>query len=291
MAIGKYFSPKNDVAFKRLFGTDKNKDILLAMLNAVLKNQLHTPITDVRFLSPYQEPEAWSKKESIVDVLCKNQEGCQYIIQLNVATYQEVNFEENTQYYAAKAFISQCKKGGEYEGLKEVIFVSFCDFPVFPEKEHYKVERVTPDKKSKEPDLDKFSFTFIDLIKFDEQRRKSLDQLTLEEKFYYFLKHARDITPQKLSKLIEEEKIIEKAFHELDHFFWSDQEIRRYEAAEKRLRDNRAVLAHAFEEGFKKIQEGAAKQMMTTGMDIKFISEVTGLSLEEIEDLKKKQLP
>ena len=56
--IKKYLNPQNDVAFKRIFGTEKNKDILIAMLNAVLKSQLHTPITQVSFLSPFQEPEA-----------------------------------------------------------------------------------------------------------------------------------------------------------------------------------------------------------------------------------------
>ena len=67
--ISKYFSPRNDVAFKRIFGEERNKDILMAMLNAVLGGQLNKPIAAVTFLSPYQEPEVAAKKQSIVDVL------------------------------------------------------------------------------------------------------------------------------------------------------------------------------------------------------------------------------
>lgn len=77
-----FLNPKNDVAFKRIFGTERNQDILLAMLNEVLKNQLHKPITEVQFLNPIQEPEALAKKQSIMDVLCKDEDGCQYVIEM-----------------------------------------------------------------------------------------------------------------------------------------------------------------------------------------------------------------
>jgi len=307
MVIRKYLNPKNDVAFKRIFGTEKNKDILISMLNAVVGNQLHTPIHEITFLSPFQEPEAWAQKQSVVDVLCKDQDDCQYIIEMQVANAK--GFEERAQYYASKAFINQCKEGGEYENLKEVIFLAFCDFSIFPKKADYKSEHVILDKKTQERDLDKFSFTFVDLIKFDEQRAKSVDQLTLEEKFYYFLKHAEDIDPQVLSTLIGQDKIIKKAFHELERFGWSEEEMRMYDAEVKRLWDNQAMLNFAIEKGEKRglrkgrkegikkgrtegIKEGKqarekeiARQMLAKGLDINLISEVTGLTPSEISQL------
>jgi len=109
----KFLNPKNDVAFKRLFGTDKNKDILITLLNVVLKSQLHRKIVEVIFLSPIQEPKALAKKQSIVDVLCKDEDGCQYIIEMQVADTE--GFVERAQYYASKAFISQMNKGEQYE--------------------------------------------------------------------------------------------------------------------------------------------------------------------------------
>jgi len=182
--IKKYLNPQNDVAFKRIFGQEKNKDILITMLNAVLETQLHKPIKSVIFLSPIQEPEAAAKKQSIVDVLCKDQDGCQYIIEMQVA--QATGFQERAQYYASKAFIQQADKSFSYTDLKEVIFLAFCNFPIFPRKKDYKSEHFILDNKTKERDLDKFSFTFVDLIKFDQQRKKEVAALSLEEKFYFF---------------------------------------------------------------------------------------------------------
>lgn len=117
------------------------------MLNSVLKNQLHTPITQMSFLSPFQGPEALSKKQSIVDVLCEDIDGCQYIIEMQIASAK--GFEERAQYYASKAFINQLNKGEDYHDLKEVIFLAFCNFPIFPEKKDFKSEHITLDKKTR----------------------------------------------------------------------------------------------------------------------------------------------
>ena len=324
--VKKYLNPQNDVAFKRIFGTEKNKDILIPMLNSVLKSQLHTPITQVSFLSPFQEPEALAKKQSIVDVLCEDTDGCQYIIEMQIASAK--GFEERAQYYAYKAFINQLNEGEGYHDLKEVIFLAFCNFPIFPKKEAYKSEHVTLDKKTGENNLDKLSFTFVDLVKFDENRTKAVNELTLEEKFYYFLRHAPEMNDEALSELIGNDGIIRKAFYELERFGWSEEEIRRYEQEDKRVRDNRAVLLQAIDEGIKKgmeegIKEGLkagkkkgeeigiekgkkegreeglkegerkgkieiAKQMLVKGMDIQTIQELTGLSRQWIGRIKSE---
>jgi len=135
--IGKYLNPKNDFAFKRIFGQEKNKDILITLLNEVLKNQVHREIVEVTFLSPIQDPEALAKKESVVDVFVKDKDGCKYIIEMQVANSE--GFEARAQYYASKAFISQMKEGDRYEDLKEVIFLAFTSFDIFPKKKKIQV--------------------------------------------------------------------------------------------------------------------------------------------------------
>ena len=285
--IKKYLNPQNDVAFKYIFGREQNKDILIAMLNAVLKNQLPKPIQEVRFLSPYQEPEALAQKQSIVDVLCKDLDGCKYIIEMQVA--KSKGFEERAQYYASKAFISQLGEGEKYPNLKEVIFLAFCDFPIFPYKEDYKSEHAILDKKTQENNLDKLSFTFIDLVKFDKNRTKKVDQLTLEEKFYYFLRHATEMDDTKLKQLIGEDKIIKKAFYELDRYGWSDENIQRYEDAQKRIRDNQAVHDQAIEDGKmqgrREEKKELAMKMFSQGEPLQKIKMYTDLSLKELKNL------
>ncbi|MEM9569708.1 MAG: PD-(D/E)XK nuclease family transposase [Bacteroidota bacterium] len=82
--VKKYLNPKNDVAFKRIFGIKKNKRILISMLNAVLKNQLHKPIKNIEFLSPIQPPEVVGSKKVLLDVLCQDKDGCKYIIEMQI---------------------------------------------------------------------------------------------------------------------------------------------------------------------------------------------------------------
>ena len=252
--LGKYLNPQNDFAFKRLFGVEKNKDILMELLNCVLNRQLHQRVVEVTFLPPVLDPEIFSKKQSIVDVLCRDQDGCQYVIEMQVAP--ERGFEERAQYYAFKAFVSQMNVGERYEDLKEVIFLAFTNFSIFPHKKSYKSEHIILDRDTHERNLDKLSFTFVDLPKFDAQRPKELSQLTLEEKFYYFLCHAAEIKPEELKKLIGGDKIIKKAFKELDHFYWTEEEMRTYEAVLKRDRDHAAILGAAMDKGIQKGIEG-----------------------------------
>ena len=73
--ITTYLNPQNDIVFKRVFGTEKNKDILIALLNEVIGDQLEGPIEEVTFLNPIQEPYAAGSKQSLLDVLCKDNKG------------------------------------------------------------------------------------------------------------------------------------------------------------------------------------------------------------------------
>ena len=259
----KYLNPKNDAAFKRIFGTEKNKDILITMLNAVLKTQLHKPIAQIEFLSPIQEPDIAGSKESIVDVFCKDKDGCKYIIEMQISHTE--GFEARAQYYASKAFISQAKEGDMYEGLKEVIFIAFCDFNIFAKKQHYKSIHTILDNKTNERNLDKLSFTFIDLVKFAQQCSKNIKYLTLEEKFYYFLCHAKDIQEEDLATLIAN-KTIKKAFVELERFNWSESEYAYYEAVKKKTWDYISSLASSKDSGRKEEKAKIVKLLLASGM-------------------------
>jgi predicted transposase/invertase (TIGR01784 family) len=69
----KFLEPKNDIAFKKIFGTEKNKDILIHFLNDMIKFKENGPIINVNFLKTVQDPQTAAKKTSIVDILCKDE--------------------------------------------------------------------------------------------------------------------------------------------------------------------------------------------------------------------------
>ncbi len=80
--FAKYLDPKNDIAFKKIFGTEKNKEILIHFLNDMIIFKENSPIQSVTFLKTIQDPETIVKKTSIVDILCKDEKGNQYIVEM-----------------------------------------------------------------------------------------------------------------------------------------------------------------------------------------------------------------
>jgi len=301
MTLTKFLDPKNDVAFKKIFGTEKNKDILIQFLNDVIDFKGKQPIKNVTFLKNELDPETQAHKVSLVDIMCEDQSGNRYIVEMQVC--RQKGFEKRAQYYAAKAYTSQAKKNGEYHDLKEVIFLAVADFDMFPKKKGYKSDHVILDKETLENDLKDFSFTFLELRKM----KKKIDQLSNRlEKWVYFFLHAEDTKEKDLAKIVGSDEIIERAYEELDRFSWDDKDLMKYENAEKREADHQAILSQKLDEGIaigraEGLVEGEAKghaKGLVEGeekgkIDIirrllakyppEFVAEMTGLTLQQIE--------
>ena len=301
--ISKFLDPKNDVAFRKIFGSEKNKDILIHFINdmTLFKNK----IKDVTFLKTNQDPEIASKKESIVDIMCKDEHENKYIVEMQVSSH--AGFEKRAQYYAAKAYIGQMNKGDkQYQNLKEVVFLAIADFTMFPLKKEYKSDHVILDQNTYEHDLKGFSFSFLELPKF---KIKEENLKTMIEKWAYYFKYAEHSTDAQIHSIFRNDVIIQKAYHELERFNWTEDELMNYEAVLKRDLDNQAVEAYkkqqmekelkdALERGLAKGKaEGKAegkveekieiaKNLITQGLDISLISSATGLSRLEIENLQ-----
>src|SRR5271155_1493804 len=113
----KFLNPKNDLAFKRIFGTERNKDILIHFLNDIFERSIN-PIEEVTFLKPAQEPEIVAQRASAVDLLCKDSDGNRFIVEMQVNS--EPGFEKRAQYYAARTYTEQREQGIKYADLKSV---------------------------------------------------------------------------------------------------------------------------------------------------------------------------
>ena len=306
MTFSKFLDPKNDVAFRRIFGTERNKDILIHFINDVLELKGADQIQEVTFLSTIQEPEIAAKKQSVVDVLCKDANGVQVIIEMQVAPQN--GFEKRAQYYAAKAYSRQLNKGSEegsrYQDLKAVIFIAITDYIVFQDKIFYKSDHVILDKESYAHDLKDFSFTFIELPKFKITNVELLTNII--EKWCFFFKNAEKTSEADLRKLIGRDGVIERAYEELNQFNWTEQELLTYEKEIKRVMDNQAAedyLINAGKAAGLEIgrQEGVeigkeigreeekiaiARAMLIDGDAPQKIARITGLAIQDIEKLK-----
>jgi predicted transposase/invertase (TIGR01784 family) len=292
MVFSKFVSPRNDVAFRRLFSQVRNQDILIHFLNDVL-DLGKAKVQSVEFLRTIQDPEAMSKKESIVDVLCKDQFGDQHIIEMQLTRTKD--FAKGAQFYAARAYGSQLNQNQNYESIKQVIFLAITNFTIFPDKKDYKFDHVIFEKNSHENDLKNFSFTILELPKF----QKSIHECnTMLEKWTYFLKHAEETPEYDVEPFAGKDAILERAYKELNKFYWSEAEMNSYESDEKRVRDNQSALDYARDVGFAEGMEigraqarsiiALAFRMLSKGISLTDISEFTGLSRDEIEKIAKK---
>ncbi|MDR0773642.1 MAG: Rpn family recombination-promoting nuclease/putative transposase [Wolbachia pipientis] len=302
MAISKFLDPKNDFAFRRIFGSVNNKDILIHFLNDMLGLTGVDQIEDVSFLSPIQDPDIASQKQSIVDVLCTDSAGTQLIIEMQVV--KTTGFEKRAQYYAAKAYSSQAHKGDQYQDLKGVIFIAIADFILFPNKLAYKSDHVTFDKITYEHDLKDFSFTFIELPKFNKTKEDQLSNIV--EKWIYFFKYADETSEEDLQKIIGSDVIIGRAYDVLNQYNWSKEERFAYDQTKKHIDDYLSSIQQGKIEGKiegikigeeKGRKEGreegkiegkieVAKTMLANNIDVNTIVKCTGLSISEIEELQ-----
>ena len=301
MSITKFLDPKNDVAFRRIFGSEKNKDILIHFINDVLELKDGEKIKEITFLPTIAVPEIAAKKQSVVDVLCKDENGVQLIIEMQVSPQE--GFEKRAQYYAAKAYSRQLNKGKEegarYIDLKAVIFIAITDNTIFKDKIFYKSDHIILDKESYAHDLKDFSFTFIELPKF---KITDINLLTnIVEKWCFFFKNADKTSEADLRKLIGSDDVIERAYEELNQFNWTEDELLTYEQETKRIMDNQAAEDYKMNQIKQQIIEAEikgkaeenirvkieiAKNLLSQNIDINTISTVTGLSIAEIEKLK-----
>ncbi|WP_395463576.1 Rpn family recombination-promoting nuclease/putative transposase [Wolbachia endosymbiont of Cantharis cryptica] len=282
MALSKFLDPKNNYAFRRIFGTEQNRDILIHFLNDVLNLTGEAKIKDVKFLNPIRNPEIAAKKESIVDVLCRDSKGIQTIVEMQVA--RTTGFEKRAQFYAAGAYFSQAGIGDKYHELKEVIFIAITDFILFPHKSAYKSDHVTLDKITHEHDLKDFSYTFIELPKFPKTKEDQLENMV--EKWCYFFKYASETSEGDLQKIIGSDVIIGKAYNELVEYNWSDDERATYKWVKKNEDDNVSCLKQSRIEGKIEGKIEVAKNLLKAGISVDLIAESTGLPIDEIEKLK-----
>jgi predicted transposase/invertase (TIGR01784 family) len=279
--FAKFLDPKNDVAFRKIFGSEKHKTVLIQFINDILEFKGPKKIGQVEFLKTVQDPDIALKKQSIVDVLCRDSEGIQYIIEMQVAKTK--GFEQRAQYYAAKAYGRQANSGDNYHNLKEVIFIAIADCIIFPDKAAYKSDHIILDKKSYEHDLKDFSFTFIELPKFKKGPDEALSNML--ERWCCFFKYAPYISAEELKKLVDHHPILEEAYQALDQHYWTEAEYLAYEQESKRIRDYNATLDEAEDRGGQRKAFEIAKKMLASGVDKQTIKRCTGLSEQEVASL------
>lgn len=286
MALERFLNPKNDLAFKRIFGTEKNQDILIHFLNDILKLS-QSPIQEIQFLPTVQIPEVAAQRMSAIDVLCQDQNGKRFIVEMQVES--EPGFEKRAQYYAAKAYVEQRGKERDYADLKSITFLAITSHTLFPNKNAYLSQHHMLDIETHEHDLVEFNFAFLELTKF---KKKKHELNNLIDKWAYFLKNAPKTTEADLKEIVGQDSIIARAFEEMSAFNWNEAELRTYDLVDMQRTAARAILegaeAKGRAEGKAEANIETATKLLKLGLDKSLVLTATGISLERIEQLKKE---
>jgi predicted transposase/invertase (TIGR01784 family) len=279
----KFVDPKTDIAFKKIFGNEAHKNILIEFLNEIL--ELDAPIEDVVISNAYQVPRLKGLKETTLDVKATDKLKREFIVEMQVE--KETAFAKRAIYYSSKAYSQQLKKAQKYHLLKPVIFLGILDFNMF---EHDEVisRHLILNKKTMQHDLKDLEFNFIELQKFT----KSESELeTVAEKWIYFLQHADDLdrVPENANT-----PALQEAYEVAAQHTWTREELDIYEAQEFKIAVNENVIETARMEAKLegklegKLEEkfAIAKNLLATGLDIETISKVTGLTQAEIKNCR-----
>lgn len=280
----KYINPFTDYGFKKLFGEEPNKDLLLDFLNELLKDEQGV-IKDLTYLKTEQLGASDIDRKAIFDLYCENEKGEKFIVELQKS--KQNFFKDRTVYYSTFPIREQAKRADwDYE-LKAVYTIAILDF-VFdsdknePDKFRYDVKLT--DIETNKVFYDKLTFIYLEMPKFN----KTIDELnTRFEKWLFVLRNLNrlDRVPDKLKELI-----FEKLFETAEIAKFTPDQVRSYEDSLKYYRDLKNSLDTARDEGIiegiEKGIEKVAKNALKIGKSISEIIELTGLTKEQIEKLK-----
>ena len=238
----RFINPKVDYAFKKIFGSEESKEILISFLNAIVYEGKPT-IKDLTIVNPYNPGQLMTLKETYLDVKAVLADGSIVVIEMQVA--RMAAFSKRVMYNLAKAYANQLSKGEYYPRLHPAIAVTITDFILFKDSEDIINEFVfhQPKKKFDYPDCE-LKLIFVELPKFE----KSLSEIeTLVDKWIYFLKEGSRLEeiPEKLGSVSE----IERALSIANQAGMSLEELEIVDNRGIMLQDEKGRITYAEEKG------------------------------------------
>ena len=296
-----------DFGFKRIFGTDPNKELLINFLNSLFDGE--EVIKDVKYLNSENVGDVYTERKAIFDVYCENEQGEKFIVEMQNA-YQTY-FKDRSLFYSTFPIREQAPKGSDWNFcLKKVYVVALLNYKMSDEAfdSTDTIHTIAlMDTKTNKVFNAKLMFKYVEVGRFD----KTDEELTsLSDKWMYVLKNLSrlDNRPSSLR-----EKIFTKLFDAAAIARFSPNELREYEDSLKAYRDIKNSLDTAKEEGRAEGREEGraegreegrkegraegreegraegiamvAKMMYAKGIDVDVIASMTGMAIDKIKAL------
>lgn len=293
-------SPRVDIAFKKIFGVEENKDLLISLVNSIVGEA--DRIVQATLLNPYNPKNFKRDKLSIVDIKAKGETGKRYNIEIQIS--DEADYDRRALYYWAKLYTEQLEVADDYSKLSKAIGIHILNFTsILNTDKYHNVFNIT-EQESGERFFKDLELHTIELKKFEKNASAELSDILAKVKgsidiWVTFLTRNdlldRNNLPAKLN-----DPALKKALNVLDVMNFNPEERAAYEDHLKWLRMETSALkkqeAKGFEQGkaegreerdqqFNEEKKNMARKMLGIGIDPEAVSKITGLSIEYIRAL------
>ena len=289
----RYLNPKADLTFKKVFG--EHPDLTISFLNALLPfNTEEEEIKEVEYLNPELVPNNPLRKDSIVDVRCKDQQGRQFIVEMQMMWTSA--YKQRVLFNASKAYVSQLDKGGDYDLLQPVYSLNLVNDTFSDSPNYYHDFRIVEREDTKEV-IEGLRFVFVELPKFTP---KSYCDKRMQVLWLRYLTEIDENTREVPDELMRNPEI-SKAVGQLEESAFNREQLMGYDKFWDVVSTAKMQISSAYNDGHREGKEEGRKEgkeegrdeerrknamkMKAKGIPTEIISEITGLSTGEINRL------
>ena len=280
---GKYLDPKADLTFKLVFG--EHPDLVMSLLNALLPLDEDGQITSVEYWPSELVPENPGKKDSVVDVRCTDQRGCQFIVEMQL--YWNEFFQQRVLLNASKAVVRQLDKGMNYKLIQPVYCLNLVNdigFESDPDEFYHDYAIVNVEHSDRI--IEGLRFVYVELPKF---KPKTIAEKKMAVLWLRFLTEINLTTENAPAELLENE-LTKKALSIVERSAMSEAQLNTYEKYWMNLTDEEGIALARYNRGVKDgMAQGEQKKAMSVARNLKLmnlsvadIAKATGLTEEDI---------
>ena len=296
-------SPRVDLAFKKIFGVEENKDLLISLINSIVGKE--DQVSDITLLNPYNPKNFKTDKLSILDIKATNQDGKRFNIEIQIS--DEADYDKRALYYWAKIYTEQLKTAEDYSKLSKAIGIHILNFTSIPSvKKYHNVFHIT-EKETGVLYFKDLELHTIELKKFSDNSNEELSDIVAKVKsaldlWVAFLTRYDLLVADSLPKELNDPSL-KKAINVLSVMNLTSEERDAYEDRLKWLRIEANTIKNYEQRGEARGRiEGRAegrvegieigqtrktfeitKNLLQIGLTFEDVSKVTGLSVEEIK--------
>jgi len=275
--MARYLDPKNDLTFKRVFG--EHPDLLIGFLNALMPFTADRLIQEVEYLPAEQVPDIIGKKNSIVDVKCRDKRGRVFIVEMQM--HWTDDFMNRIVFNASKAYVRQLDKNMSYHLLQPVYTLAILNENFDCKTDQFYHHYSIVNRENSDEVIEGLQFVLVELLKFKSEKWSERKIAAL------WLKFLKDVGENMTTLPVEmaENELIRKAAELCEEGAFTPEELALYEGywdwvrVEKTIREG--ALAKGEETGLAKVVVNSKK----SGLTVETISSITGLTIQEINKI------